>query len=89
MDQSVGMKFCSSCPLKHMQCHYGSMCLNEVQFSSNGAIEKHIQNVYHPIMGQMCLDETQFTPGHPIMDESFWMKLSSHWAMSSCVEMFG
>jgi hypothetical protein len=118
MDESVWMKFCSSCSLQHMQCHYGSMCLNEVQFT--WAIENtykvssshHGSNVFgrnsvhtgHPIMdeifgwnsvhtgqchhGSKCLDETQFTLGSVIMGQSVWMKLSSHWAMSSWIIKF-
>jgi hypothetical protein len=65
--KSFWMKFCSSCPLKHMQCHYGSMCLNEVEFT--WAIETHTK-CHHPIMVQMCLDETQFT-----LAISSWMKV--------------
>jgi hypothetical protein len=87
MDQSVWMKFCSSLPI---ETHAMSLWFNVFEWSSVQFKWRHWKThtkCHHPIMGQMCLDETH--TGNPIMDESFWMKLSSHWAMSSWVETFG
>jgi hypothetical protein len=79
--QCVWMKFSSHGPLKHIQ---NVIIPSWVKFVWT-KLSSHCQS-HH---GWKFLDETQFTLGNPIMDESVWMKLSSHWAMSSWVENFG
>jgi hypothetical protein len=69
--------------------HAMSLWVNLFEWSS---VHMGIENTYKVSSshhGSNVFGRNSVHTGHLIMDESFWMKLSSHWAMSSWVEMFG